>query len=521
MQEIAAVRKRLPGGRFSSTLEGKEEDVRVLTIEQTRLEVSKKIESNKKSQFGQFFTPSKIAMFMASLFPDAYGNCRLLDAGAGIGSLSDAFLERWQLGGFHFHRVELDAFEIDDSLKIYLQNTLHRHQNRPEFSAVIRVEDFIHAATEAIAGSFFASVMPQYTHAILNPPYKKINSDSAHRLALRTVGIETVNLYSAFVALAVAQAAPGGQIVAIIPRSFCNGPYYRPFRDFILERAAIRHIHLFESRNKAFQDDEVLQENIIIRLERGGKPGPVTITTSTDDSFTDLVSHEHSFDRIVFPDDSERFIHVPTSLEKSAIELSPAVRYTLAHLGIKVSTGPVVDFRLKEHLRDMPEEGAVPLVYPGHLGITGVVWPVPGLKKPNAILRNDVTEKWLYPNGFYCVVRRFSSKEEKRRVVASVVDPSAFGNHTVLGFENHINLFHENKRGLPALLARGLAMYLNTTAVDDSFRRFNGHTQVNATDLMLMKYPSREALIDLGKWVQQHSEITQDMIDEQFRKLIA
>ncbi|WP_323092367.1 Eco57I restriction-modification methylase domain-containing protein, partial [Aeromonas jandaei] len=135
------------------------------------------------------------------------------------------------------------------------------------------------------------------THVILNPPYKKINSQSAHRLALRTVGIETVNLYSAFVALAVGETAPGGQIVAIIPRSFCNGPYYRPFRDFILERAAIRHMHLFESRNKAFRDDEVLQENIIIRLERGGQQGPVTVTTSTDDSFSDLTTHEHPFDR--------------------------------------------------------------------------------------------------------------------------------------------------------------------------------------------------------------------------------
>ena len=316
-------------------------------------------------------------------------------------------------------------------------------------------------------------------------------------------------------------AAPGGQVVAIIPRSFCNGPYYRPFRDFILERAAIRHMHLFDSRNKAFKDDDVLQENIIIRLERGGQQGPVTVTTSTDDSFSDIATNEHPFERIVFPDDSERFIHVPTTTEKSTIELSPAVRYALADLGIKVSTGPVVDFRLKEHLRDMPEPGTVPLIYPGHLSITGTVWPVQGLKKPNAILRNDMTEKWLYPNGFYCVVRRFSSKEEKRRVVASVVDPAAFGDHTVLGFENHMNLFHENKRGLPELLARGLAVFLNTTAVDESFRRFNGHTQVNATDLKLMKYPSRDALIQLGKWAKRHSEITQEMIDEQLGKLSA
>lgn len=481
------------------------------TADSVRREVAPRTAQKHKAEFGQFMTPSSVARFMASLFPPStLQTCHLLDAGAGVGALSCAFLDRWVTGGFGFESVEATAYEIDEKLRGHLAQHL---------------AGYSHVTPRIIAGDYIELATTEglqdrgYTHAILNPPYKKINSRSAHRLALRTVGIETVNLYSAFVALAVGEAAPGGQIVAIIPRSFCNGPYYRPFRDFILERAAIRHMHLFESRNKAFRDDEVLQENIIIHLERGGQQGPVTVSTSTDDSFSDLVTHEHPFDRIVFPDDPERFIHVPTTTEKSAIELSPAVRYSLADIGVKVSTGPVVDFRLKTHLRDMPEPGAVPLIYPGHLSMAGTVWPVAGLKKPNAIIRNDETEKWLYPNGFYCVVRRFSSKEEKRRVVANLVDPTAFGDHSVLGFENHMNLFHENKGGLPEALARGLAVFLNTTAVDEHFRRFNGHTQVNATDLRLMKYPSREALIELGKWAKQHSEITQEMIDEQLGEL--
>lgn len=483
------------------------------TADSIRREVAPRIAQKRKSELGQFMTPSSVARFMAGMFPpSAIQTCRLLDAGAGVGALSCAFLDRWLDGGFGFKSVEATAYEVDETLRGHLKRHL---ANYSEVKAEVIAGDFIELATAEDPKA------KGFTHAILNPPYKKINSKSSHRLALRSVGIETVNLYSAFVALAVAQAAPGGQIVAIIPRSFCNGPYYRPFRDFILERAAICHMHLFDSRNKAFKDDEVLQENVIIRLERGAKQGAVTITTSTDDSFTDLATHEHPFDRIVFPDDPERFIHVPTTTEKGAIELSPSVRYSLADLGIKVSTGPVVDFRLKEQLRDMPEENTVPLIYPGHLSITGTVWPVQGLKKPNAILRTAETEKWLYPNGFYCVVRRFSAKEEKRRVVASVVDPAAFGDHTVLGFENHINLFHEEKHGMPELLARGLAVYLNTTAVDESFRRFNGHTQVNATDLRLMKYPSREALIEFGKWAKQHGEITQDMIDEQLGNLTA
>ncbi len=479
------------------------------TADDVRRAVSPQITQKRKSELGQFMTPASVARFMANMFPPStVRSCRLLDAGAGVGALTCAFLDRWLLGGLDFEAVTATAYEIDETLRQHLERHLATYK---KVSAEVIVEDYIEQSTRGCGIGHQG-----YTHAILNPPYKKINSDSSHRRALRSVGIETVNLYSAFVALAVAQAAPAGQIVAIVPRSFCNGPYYRPFRDFILQRSALRHIHLFDSRKKAFKDDDVLQENVIIRLERDGTPGPVTVTTSTDDSFADLIALEHPFDRIVFPDDPERFIHVPTTAGKNTIEMSRAVRYTLSDLGIKVSTGPVVDFRLKEHLRMMPEPGTVPLIYPAHLSMSGTNWPMPDLKKPNAIMRNAATEKWLFPTGFYCAVRRFSSKEEKRRVVASLIHPAAFGNHALLGLENHINVFHENKGGLPEDLARGLSAYLNTTAVDENFRRFNGHTQVNATDLRLMKYPSREVLTRLGTWASLNSEITQELLDDQF-----
>ncbi|MFZ4408945.1 MAG: Eco57I restriction-modification methylase domain-containing protein [Paracraurococcus sp.] len=488
--------------------------------ESVRRDVSPTISQSRKSEFGQFMTPAPVARFMASLFStDAGSECRLLDAGAGVGALSCAFLDRWVAGDIGFQTVEAFAYEIDDRLRDHLARHLSSYTG-----VVLHVigNDFIEHATR---GRLFSDSLPVvnggagFTHAILNPPYKKINNSSSHRTALRSVGIETVNLYSGFVALAVEMLAPGGEIVAIIPRSWCNGPYYRPFRDYIFARVALRHIHLFESRTTAFKDDGVLQENIIIHLQRGVSQGPVKITTSTDDTFSDIAEHEHPFERIVFPDDPERFVHVPTSSDWGAIELSTTIRSSLNDLGIKVSTGPVVDFRLRNHLRPMPEPGAIPLLYSMHFSPAGLVWPQPDMKKPNAIMRNSDTERWLFPNGFYCVVRRFSSKEERRRVVASVVDPSAFEGMAMLGFENHLNVFHEGRRGLTQSLAHGLCAYLNTTAVDESFRRFNGHTQVNATDLKLMKYPSRETLMALGGWVLSAGIISQDMLDEQLRKL--
>lgn len=485
-------------------------------IDQLQVNLSEKLDPGLKSQMGQFMTPSKIARYMASLFPASTSDvCRLLDPGAGKGSLSGAFLDRWAEGGFNFQRASVDAFEIDAELRSHLEKSLANYSQRLNISTIIHQDDFIEAAVLSITGDFFGQNYMPFTHAILNPPYKKIGSKSRHRLLLHRAGIETVNLYSAFVSLALALLEPGGWLVAIIPRSFCNGPYYRSFRKFILDNAAIRHLHLFGARNKAFKDDKVLQENVIVMLERDGDQGDVTVSTSTDDSFFDYATCVYPFDRIVFPNDLEKFVHIPTTWKYNPNEFPPAIHYTLTELGITVSTGPVVDFRMRNHIRDMPEPGTIPLLYPGHFTGREIDWPKKDTKKPNAIYRNAETEKWLYPNGYYTVVRRFSSKEEKRRIMASVVYPDAFPNAPALGFENHLNVFHEHKHGLPETLVRGLAVFLNSTMVDDFFRDFNGHTQVNATDLRLMKYPSRDTLSALGKWAQSQHEITQDMIDEQ------
>jgi adenine-specific DNA-methyltransferase len=196
-----------------------------------RREVAPRLAMKRKSALGQFMTPSPVAKFMASLFPSAtLQTCRLLDAGAGVGALSCAFLDRLAaVEKFSFQNVEIEAYEIDKDLRAHLETTLASYVGRLPLTYKILSADFIFdAARKSLQG------LRPFSHAILNPPYKKINSASEHRLILRRVGVETVNLYSAFVALSLALIQPHGQLVAIIPRSFCNGPYYRPFREFFL-----------------------------------------------------------------------------------------------------------------------------------------------------------------------------------------------------------------------------------------------------------------------------------------------
>ena len=466
----------------------------------------------RKSSLGQFLTPPEIANFMARLLDYSDDrDVRLLDAGAGQGALIKAAAERWKAGN---RRATLSAhaYELDEAIL-------------PELRSALSGISANNVRTELIEGDFIALTAQgvrtggarRFTHAILNPPYKKIANASSHRGFLRLAGLETVNLYSGFVGLALDMLEQDGELVAIIPRSFCNGPYYQPFRRWIFARSAIRQIHLFGSRNRAFKSDGVLQENVIIHLKRGVTQSDVIISKSKDGAFGDYTENTYPFDKIVFPDDAEQFIHIPSEHDESLLA-TPAFRFSLAEISVDVSTGPVVDFRLRDDLRADPQTDTVPLLYPGHFKNGELCWPKPGFKKANAIVRRMATEKWLYPGGFYTVVRRFSAKEEQRRIVANVVDPK-LAHGAMIGFENHLNVFHARRQPLAEAIARGLTAYLNSTPVDRYFRRFNGHTQVNATDLRAMRYPSRSALEALGAWAVSASNPTQAAIDAQVEKL--
>lgn len=346
----------------------------------------------------------------------------------------------------------------------------------------------------------FEEATPKYNCVILNPPYRKIQTDSAPRRLLRKVGIETTNLYTGFLGLASLLLEPGGELVAITPRSFCNGPYFRPFREFFLSKMALRQVHVFESREQAFRDDEVLQENVITSAIRSHiPPDKVTIVSATGPNDEMPTIRELPYNQLIHPGDPQQFIHLVSDELNAQIAVhAKAFTATLADLDLSVSTGRVVDFRAAAYLRDQPASDTVPLIYPTHMVDGDVVWPRPFSKKPNAIVFSDATRRLMVPNEYYVLVKRFSAKEEPRRIVASIYNPTQIVASAV-GFENHLNYFHQQGRGIEPDIARGLAAFLNSTLVDAHFRQFNGHTQVNATDLRAMRYPSRAQLRALGR----------------------
>jgi adenine-specific DNA-methyltransferase len=456
---------------------------------------------------------------MASLLDGLPPVVRLIDAGAGAGALTHAFVRRACLPGSGVRSIDVTAYEVDGLILPTLEKTLIEcealcRENEIAFTAAVRHADFIQDMAGSVCGDLFSQAPPTFNVAIANPPYKKISTNSPERLALRSIGLETSNLYTGFVGLLARLLAAGGQLVAITPRSFCNGPYFQPFREYFLERMALQRLHLFDARDAAFRGDGVLQENIIFHATKGEEqPSDVTVSSSSGEAGAIVTAKRFLFTEVIYPNDPERFIHIPAdSGHASARDRLSALPSTLATLGLTVSTGRVVDFRLKDALRSSPEQGTVPLLYPCHFNGGTVHWPKLDARKPNAILDNEVTRPWLVPSGIYLLTKRFTSKEERRRVVACLFDPSDVEAEW-LGFENHLNYFHANGQGLDRHLALGLFVYLNSTLVDHYFRCFSGHTQVNATDLRKLAYPDHATLVAMGRDLRR-PHVTQEELDQ-------
>ncbi len=397
------------------------------TLDHVRKSLNDRTSRRARSTIGQFLTPVSIARFMASLFELVDEKVRILDPGAGAGVLFASCVDALVSRRGKSLAIEVVAYENDRHILPALKRTMERCEKTCKdagipFRGEIRVEDYIAAAIEQTGGHLFALDEERFTHAIMNPPYKKINGKSATRKLLNSAGFEVSNLYAAFVWLTAHMLKPGGELVAITPRSFCNGPYFRRFRLDLLDMMRLKAIHVFESRKKAFGDDDVLQENIIYHAVRDPrKPDRVRISSSEGINFDTAAARSVPYEHVVFPGDPDAFIHiVADSADDLVIDEMQAFTTSLDELRLEVSTGRVVDFRAHEYLRILPDEGTVPLIYAHHFLQGFVQWPLKSDKKLNAIVLADRTNDLMVVSGYYVLTKRFSAKEERRHVVAAV-----------------------------------------------------------------------------------------------------
>ena len=464
---------------------------------------------------GQFFTPKEVSRFMAKLFEIRHGEFRLLDPGAGTGILTAAFCDRI-LKNTKAVDLTVDAYENDRNLLPVLETILKSCKSDLEarghgLKYKVYEQDFIlrnerHFGQADLFGKGDQYV--PYDFVISNPPYYKLNKDSPQSTVMKALVSGQPNIYSLFMALSASMLGHGGEMVFITPRSFCSGLYYRKFREWFLRNLRLTHVHIFESRKEIFDKDGILQENIIIKATKTKRPSDhesLIISSSKNKNFTTLTKLSASYGSVVSFRNGDVFIRIPTTpLDVEVLHVIDGWPNTLKDLGLEISTGPVVPFRATQYL--LPElterPRSTPLLWMHNMQGMRVVWPVKKNKKPSAIKVSDETSRLLLPVENYVLLKRFSSKEQKRRLYAAVLLQSEFPRKAV-GIENHVNYIHKPNGNLSVDEAFGIAAILNTTVIDNYFRSLNGNTQVNATEIRSLPFPTIEDIRNIGKMVRK------------------
>lgn len=324
-----------------------------------------------------------------------------------------------------------------------------------------------------------------------NPPYKKIASDSPEAVHMKEICYGAPNLYFMFMAMGVQKLKQNGQLVYIIPRSWTSGAYFTKFRRWLFTRAVIDRIHLFGSRDKVFDGESVLQETMIIKIRKTiKKPEKIVMSFSETSDFSDVTSISVDYNTVVA---KNSYVYLVTN--KQEIECLGSLKdlgNTLVSDGLPMKTGIIVDFRTRDVLRNNGNEpNTYPLLYSQHIKNGKIVWPVG--KENEYICTNR--KGYLQENTNYVLVKRFTAKEERRRLQCGIYLKKDYPNYKYISTQNKVNyiLCQEEDEAL------GVYCLLNSSIYDLYYRILNGSTQVNSTEINNMPVPDKHTIIEMGK----------------------
>lgn len=472
---------------------------------------------------GLFLTPAVVADFMARQVAAEGKVVRIIDPAAGAGILCCAVAEALVFRRPKPCAIELVAYEVDNDLIAPLRAVLDYLAGWCRgygVTVAVRVEalDFVMANAGALrpCGLFPAqSEGRDFDVVIANPPYFKLGKHDPRATAVPEVVHGQPNIYALFMAVGAALLRQRGSFVYITPRSFASGPYFRRFRSVFFGMIRPTAVHLFGSRRDAFRRAAVLQENVIVSGIRQdgwqGNDAAASLAISTCFGVDDIERsriREVSVNAVFASDDVLRLPICDDDDE--ALALVDSWPSNLGDLGWDISTGPVVPFRAPALVARKGEVPAshVPLLWMNHVRAMRTMWPL-HRHKPEYIARAGA-EKLLVPNRNYVLIRRFSAKEEPRRLTAAPYFADDL-RVPALGLENHLNYVHRRGSGLSADEARGLAVLYNSRLLDTWFRAVNGNTQVSATELRSMPLPAHDTIVTLGRQAKRLAEPTVEL----------
>ena len=458
-----------------------------------------------RKSFGQFFTPKAAATFMAEMFDIPNKKIiKILDPGAGSGILSSALIE-W-INKYHRNvkEIKLTCYENCCVITPLLLKNLEflEKASKIKLTTELITDDYLLSQADDFCGKFTGTENHRkYDIIIGNPPYYKLGKDSVEAKAMPGVCYGAPNIYFLFASMSLFNLVNDGEMVYIIPRSWTSGAYFSRFRDYFLTHGKITDIHIFTSRKDLFNGDSVLQETMIIKVKKTEKtPDLIKITASVGSrEFNNITEVSVPYDTVVAGD--ERYVYLVTSQEDvDVLQNVNKFNKPMTSIGLKMKTGLTVDFRNKELLRNSNEENTVPLFYSQHIKDGRVVFPI---GKENEYITDDLPGM-IQNNRNYLFVKRFTSKEEHRRLQSAIYIAKNYPEYNMISTQNKINFIDTvDNSEMTEELVYGLYAVINSTLYDKYYRILNGSTQVNATEMNAIPFPARKDLEYMGRLLME------------------
>lgn len=487
-----------------------------------------KVDQSHKKSAGQFFTPVEIARFMGKQAELSNNEISILDPGCGTGILACSLVEHL-INNENINRIKLVAYETDNGVISYSQQSFNYlkawlERKKVEIEIIIINKDFILEKSVTNSRNNQLSIVEQdatekFNIIICNPPYYKLSNSDTKVKANGSIISGQINIYALFIAVSIELLEENGQLIFITPRSFCSGNYFRTFRKFLLSRINITLIHLFESRTQTFNRDSVLQETLIFRgipkVNSGNRDIRITSSNGVE-GLENPQADNYSDEEIIVWNSKDKIIHLPVNkTDREVINLFRKWNNKLIDFNIQISTGPVVAFRSADFISENIKNGDtyVPLYWLHNVQKMFIQWPKIKPNKGQYIKLSTQSLPILSPNRNYILLRRFSAKGDKSRLIASPYSRMNV-DYDLIGIENKLNYIYKINSDMDKYETMGLSVLLNSRLFDTYFRTFNGSINVSATELRSMPVPPLETIKEIGEQVLNKKEYSQEMIDK-------
>lgn len=422
---------------------------------------------------GQFFTSLNTVKIMGEWYQPASRKVRILDPGAGNGSLAAAVVEHLVDENL-CDDIDVTYVENDDKVLPVLKETIRLIEAYCQAQGVNCRINIIEAnyILEEIRGSFDI--------VICNPPYKKIRKDSPESVKMEKYVHGQPNIYALFMAKSVELLEEKGAFIFITPRSWTSGNYFSVIRAFLSDNLSFEKIHIFKDRDKSFSGETVLQETMILfATKQKSQTDNIEISISRDDLFDDVDIFAVKAVNIKNAG-KERYLFIPSNTEEAKLigEMN-ALTDTFSSLGYEFKTGPVVEFRNREMISSSKKPDFVPMYRSLNITDEDLVFPAATAK---AQYVSAAATNLLIKNENTVLVRRLSAKEDNKRIQSCIYYRQ--GENPFISVENHVN-YAVRKDGKPLSSdeVEWIHSLLSSREYDTFFRLLNGSTQVNASEL--------------------------------------